>query len=254
MNTIKFFLKNTLGRDLIVGDIHGAYGRLAASLSAIDFDCERDRLFSVGDLVDKGPDSHAVLDWLDKPWFHPVQGNHDDMAVRWAAPGTRMDVQLYTQNGGAWNIGNTPAERVMFGDALDALPLGIEIETAAGLVGVVHADCPTPTWAEFRDALASEATSKTRLKALRECARWSRERIEAGLDTVIPDLRALVVGHTVVPGVVTLGNVHFIETGGWLSRPGASFTFFDAATLKHTTVRFGDGQDSEPEVVALPQS
>ena len=61
---IQRFTRNTTGRDLIVGDIHGCFGRLANALTLIDFDPARDRLFSVGDLVDRGPDSRQVTDWL----------------------------------------------------------------------------------------------------------------------------------------------------------------------------------------------
>jgi len=38
-----------------------------------------DQLFSVGDLVDRGPESHRVLEWLARPWFFAICGNHDFM-------------------------------------------------------------------------------------------------------------------------------------------------------------------------------
>ncbi|WP_242621095.1 hypothetical protein [Aeromonas salmonicida] len=47
------------------------------------FDPARDRLFSVGDLTDRGPDCTQVLEWLARPWFHPVCGNHDDYVCRY---------------------------------------------------------------------------------------------------------------------------------------------------------------------------
>lgn len=77
------FARNPLGRDLIAGDVHGHFSRLAAALDAVAFDPVRDRLFSVGDLVDRGPESDHALDWLARPWFYAVSGNHEDMAIRW---------------------------------------------------------------------------------------------------------------------------------------------------------------------------
>jgi serine/threonine protein phosphatase 1 len=66
------FAPNTRGRDFAVGDIHGAFRALQIALDAIGFDCAADRLFSVGDLVDRGPESARVTEWLDKPWFHAI--------------------------------------------------------------------------------------------------------------------------------------------------------------------------------------
>lgn len=79
---IKRFAANTAGRDFAVGDIHGHFTRLQAALDTAGFDPATDRLFSVGDLVDRGPECRDVLDWLAKPWFHPVRGNHDDYVCR----------------------------------------------------------------------------------------------------------------------------------------------------------------------------
>ena len=78
------FAQNTVGRDFAVGDIHGCFTELQRGLEAIGFDPSTDRLFSVGDLVDRGPESHLALQWLHKPWFHAICGNHDFMAWRHA--------------------------------------------------------------------------------------------------------------------------------------------------------------------------
>lgn len=74
--------QNTAGRDFAVGDIHGCFSALQQALDAIGFSESTDRLFSVGDLVDRGPESEQVLTWLDKPWFHAICGNHDFMTWR----------------------------------------------------------------------------------------------------------------------------------------------------------------------------
>ena len=51
--------QNTVGRDIAVGDIHGCFTELQRGLDTIGFDPCTDRLFSVGDLVDRGPESHT---------------------------------------------------------------------------------------------------------------------------------------------------------------------------------------------------
>lgn len=95
----KKFQMNAAGRDLIVGDVHGHFTKLQAALDAVGFNPAEDRLFSVGDLVDRGPECDQALEWLAKPWFHAVSGNHEDMAIRW--PKGFMDAGTYAMNGGA---------------------------------------------------------------------------------------------------------------------------------------------------------
>lgn len=80
---VQRFAKNTEGRDIAVGDIHGHVSRFLLALKSIDFNPAKDRLFSVGDLVDRGPESHRCDELLAFPWFHAVQGNHEDFAIRW---------------------------------------------------------------------------------------------------------------------------------------------------------------------------
>lgn len=232
LNMIIRYPQNTKGRDLIVGDIHGHFTKLRARLDEVRFNPETDRLFSVGDLVDRGPESHDVIDWLKFSWFHPVQGNHEDMAIRWGKPDCRMDRENYMLNGGAWNIGNTPEERAEYSFALDALPLAIEIETEHGLVGVVHAE-PTESWDDLRGFLLDPQIEKKHLKALRQCVLWDRTRVEGGYVQIVPGVRAVVVGHTPMKKSITLGNVIYIDTAGWHPN-GSGFTLLDAKTLLPT--------------------
>ena len=76
-NVVKTFSINATGTDYVVGDLHGCFKTLEKALRAINFKPEVDRLFSVGDLVDRGPRSHEVYKWLQQPWFHSVMGNHE---------------------------------------------------------------------------------------------------------------------------------------------------------------------------------
>jgi serine/threonine protein phosphatase 1 len=147
-----------------------------------------------------------------------------------------MDPAPYAENGGAWNISNTPAERLAISDAVGALPLAIEVETAAGLVGIVHADCPFKSWQDFRSITSNKTLTNTQRKALRDAVLWSRERIEAGDQSGIEGVLAVFVGHTSVRAPGCLGNVIYVDTGAWTS-DGGDFVLVDMETLAPATCR-----------------
>lgn len=226
------FDRNPLGRDLIVGDVHGCFTKLKASLDAVGFNLERDRLFSVGDLVDRGPESDLALEWLAQPWFHAISGNHEDMAIRW--PLGFMFAGHYVSNGGAWNVSNPPGVQQDFAAAFAALPVAIELQTEGGLVGIVHADVPGSSWPMFVEALENPALSNSARERMIDQAQWSRDRIDKLFRDDVAGVRAVVVGHTPVERFTSLGNVHYIDTAAWKGGNAnpALFPLLDAHTLR----------------------
>lgn len=76
------FSRNEVGRDFVIGDIHGDLVGLDLTLSMLDFDIRTDRLFCTGDLVDRGRNSYSVLSLVLlqlRPWFFSTLGNHEVM-------------------------------------------------------------------------------------------------------------------------------------------------------------------------------
>lgn len=224
---IKRFEINKDGRDFAVGDIHGHFTRLQKALDAVGFDPVVDRLFSVGDLVDRGPECLDVLEWLDEPWFHPVRGNHDDYVCRFDT----CDVDNWVYNGGAWFAGLAWDEQREFAAQFREIPIGIEVETERGLVALVHADCVMDSWDELRHELENPSSNKRRKLAVNTCM-WSRGRIEQCDERIVHGVRAVIVGHTPVRQPVVLGNVYHIDTGGWLPEKGGYFTLLNLHTLE----------------------
>lgn len=108
---VRVLPSNQVGRDFIVGDLHGCFDLIDRLLDHVRFDPACDRLFSVGDLVDRGPDSLRSLEFMDAPWFYAVKGNHEDLLLEFFEPyraSGRMDYwdEILTSdlwlNGGEW--------------------------------------------------------------------------------------------------------------------------------------------------------
>lgn len=217
------FERNEHGRDFAVGDIHGHFSRLEMALRDIGFDEARDRLFSVGDLIDRGPESEDADEWLGRSWFHAVRGNHEEMAIDVAQGfGDRMN---YVANGGAWFMALPRAHQVLVADLFSTMPFGIGVETESGLVGIVHADCPVQNWADLDAALNGPNGEAFQMRCM-----WDRDRIRNDIRQEVAGVRAVIVGHTPLQHPITLGNVYHIDTGGW--RRDGYFTFLNLETLE----------------------
>lgn len=66
---------------LIIGDVHGYYDALEKLISKIDLDTTK--VFLVGDIIDRGPDSKKIYDLLiNNDNFYAVKGNHELMLIR----------------------------------------------------------------------------------------------------------------------------------------------------------------------------
>lgn len=207
--------RNDGGRDFVVGDVHGMFAHLDALLKEVEFDADVDRLFSVGDLVDRGPSSHQALEWLAHPWFHACRGNHEQFAIDSGDP-EQLEIWVGF-NGGEWWLQLEPHEQERFRERFRRLPLAMEIDTRAGLIGVVHADVPPMlSWERFVDLLEARDQDASFY------ALWSRNRLQ-GATTITPVAGAVdrvYCGHTPTRGTVQIDNVWYIDTGAVYSREG----------------------------------
>lgn len=195
---IKYFEKNELGKDYVVGDIHASFSKLKRSLDYF-FNPEVDRLFCTGDLVDRGHEHDMLMYWLELPWFHSVRGNHEDMIMK--SRGDETQAYLSRINGGQWFIDLSRIEQDKILAHFNKLPLGIEI---AGRFGIVHADVNTE-WDTF----------KKTPQLFEEIALWSRLRISGRYyDEPVKGIERLYVGHTPT-SIEQIQNVYYMDNGAW---------------------------------------
>lgn len=95
---------NEKGRDFVCGDLHGCIDLLNAFMQEVEFDPQKDRLISVGDLIDRGPKSEQCLQLVNKPWFFSIAANHEQMMLEFYNETDEYFGHLWFQNGGKWAL------------------------------------------------------------------------------------------------------------------------------------------------------
>lgn len=197
---------NRAGRDLVVGDVHGCFGTLARAVAELRFDPRRDRLFGVGDLVNRGPRSEAALGWLEDRFHVVTLGNHD-RAVRDLLRGRLSGSGLRLKG---WLGRVDPVCHPRWHAALSKMPVALTIEIVHGPVGVIHAQVPDSSWNRTLELLATgdediEDVALLGFEAEEEEARARARPVEG--------LRALVHGHWTVEEVRATHNRWNVDTG-----------------------------------------
>lgn len=220
MGAIQRFARNERGRDFLVGDIHGAYDLVIDAMKKAGFDPKVDRLFSVGDLIDRGAGSHRAAKFLSMPYVHAVRGNHEDMLLDLYKDGEPQEYVLKIAarfNGFAWWLDTTHTVRQEILDAIRDLPLAIEIETERGTVGLIHADVPPGMdWATFCSRL--EVGDE---RVVRTCL-WGRDRVKKSDSSGVAGIGRIFAGHTRQSGIKHLGNIYYVDTSAYAGeRDGA---------------------------------
>lgn len=221
MSFFTSFKLNERGDDYVVGDIHGCFTLLQKRLDEIGFNPEFDRLFSVGDLVDRGRESEESINWLAKDWFFSVMGNHEDMLLEYYDyisgvnyRGQTIDnryVQNYVQNGGAWFITLPQEEKQCFYWSIVDLPLAIEVQTKNGLIGITHATTHYGDWNELKEILSNP--NKEEIHNEFSNMLWDRELLKNSDPRIIANVYKVYHGHTPTTRIVELGNRVYIDTG-----------------------------------------
>lgn len=92
-----------MSRTLVVGDIHGGNKALLQVLERCNFDNNKDRLISLGDIADGWPETPECVDTLlGIKNLVAIRGNHDVWVYDWFERG--WDPIIWTQQGGIETI------------------------------------------------------------------------------------------------------------------------------------------------------
>jgi bis(5'-nucleosyl)-tetraphosphatase (symmetrical) len=212
--------------DYLIGDVQGCCDALDALLAKIGFSASRDRLYVLGDLVNRGPKSLATLRRL-RDFGDAAQcllGNHDlnllavAHGVRQAHRGDTIQEILEAPDRGHWL------------DWLRHRPLALSTGDTAGDWLAVHAGV-VPQWSRTQTlSLAGEVERVLRSAALHEFlqhmygdepARWQDDL--AGVDR----LRFVVNVLTRIRFVAADGTLNLHTKDGLDGAPPGMFAWFD---------------------------
>lgn len=200
---------NLYGRDFVLADLHGHRSRLEDSLAERDFDPQYDRLLSVGDLIDRGPDSPGCLALLDEPWFYAVRGNHEQMLIDAVLQQSSPLWSRWLMNGGHWALAQDEQQLQRWAERLQALPYSLTVACGEALIGVCHAQYRLPNWDDRLTAGDYDIADWM----------WGRSRLSSGDQRLVAGVDWIFHGHTIVNSVIRLGNSVFIDRGAYNDGP-----------------------------------
>ena len=192
-----------MARTLVVGDIHGCLDELRALLAEVEFRPGQDALVSVGDLVNKGPDSVGVVRLVRALGGRAVLGNHDDLVLRCVAARRAGDDDAFGD--GVRRI----AKRLDEADVawLESLPLTIVLDELRAIV--VHAGLVpgVPLGSQVREHVFT-------MRSLRSDGSPTK-RIEEGVPwaSLWPGPELVLFGHDAVRGLQRWPYAIGLDTG-----------------------------------------
>lgn len=202
-------------RQLFIGDIHGHYDGLLALWDLIAPSAE-DRVYFVGDLIDRGPRSADVVEFVRHHGAGCVRGNHEQLLMDAFGEdsGNRLalsSLEGWLYSGGQATLNSYETDPALLEDHLAwlrQLPSYIDL----GPLWLVHAG--------VNPALPLEQQSRYEM-----C--WIRDIFHSSLTPFFPD-KLIITGHTItftfpsiVPGQLVAGKGWLdIDTGVYHPRSG----------------------------------
>ena len=228
MPHILYLGANERGEDYVIGDPHGTYWQIHDLYQRLNPD---DRIFSVGDNCDKGPECEKLLDLIINDTeiratqglpqrFFSTRGNHEELArkhievlihpQKFTYSQSAQAIGLHIANKGNWVNTINPRKLIKYYEFFNSLPYYILVADPQPFV-VVHAG-RMQSWDELvRLAMANAELSEEEKKY----CMWARVKgtkdseIELIEETMGACLKVITYcGHTPLGGLRPSCNVH----------------------------------------------
>lgn len=198
-------------RRIVIGDVHGHYSGLMTLLEALAPATE-DQVYFLGDLIDRGPQSAQVVEFVKNSPYQSLLGNHEQLLLESFPKGQVFApaLQAWLQSGGRATVASygdagIPADHI---DWLRTLPSYLDLGDLWLVHAGVHPNMP----------IEQQTTQEF-------C--WIREEFHGSLRPYFPN-KTIITGHTitftfpgVMPGAIAQGQGWLcIDTGAYHPRSG----------------------------------
>lgn len=198
-------------RRIVIGDIHGHYEGLMTLLEAIAPTLD-DQVYFLGDLIDRGPHSAQVVNFVKNSCYQCLLGNHEQMLLNIFTNG-----QVTTSMVKAWLYSGGQATLASYQQA--TIPHD-HLEWFKAL----------PTYLDLGDILLAHAGVDPSIPLAEQTAEqlcWVRDKFHSMQKPYLPD-KLIIVGHTITftlpgvnPGKLAQGQGWLdIDTGAYHPRSG----------------------------------
>ncbi|MBZ8181414.1 MAG: metallophosphoesterase family protein [Oscillatoria sp. PMC 1051.18] len=199
-------------RKIFIGDVHGHYDALMSLLEAIA-PGKNDRVYFLGDLIDRGPKSAQVVSFVIENKYQCLLGNHEEMLLLAKEDPSNATLQAWLYSGGnstmkSYGQRGIPEEHIEW---MKNLPIYLDL----GDVWLVHAG--------VNPNLPLEKQTSDQF-----C--WIRDEFHSSKKPYFPD-KLIITGHTItftLPGVIPgklaqgegwldIDTGAYHQTSGWLT-------------------------------------
>ena len=193
-------MSKTSHRRIVIGDVHGYYDGLMTLLEAIAPGSE-DQVYFLGDLIDRGPMSAQVVEFVQQSSYQCLLGNHEQMLLDvLASTGTSSSQaeQAWLYSGGyatvtSYKEATIPQKHL---DWMLSLPKYLDL----GDVWLVHAGV------DPKMPLAEQTAEQF-------C--WVREEFHSMREPYFPD-KLIIIGHTITFTLPGVSPGKLAQGAGWL--------------------------------------
>ncbi|MBD1856489.1 MULTISPECIES: metallophosphoesterase [Leptolyngbya] len=198
-------------RRIVIGDVHGHYDGLMNLLDTIAPEAS-DQVYFLGDLIDRGPQSYQVIEFVKNSPYQSLLGNHEHLLLE-AFPNGQVyapALQAWLQSGGRATVASYTDIDVLVEHVqwIRTLPTYLDLGDVWLVHAGVHPEMPLEQqgYAEF-------------------C--WIRDEFHRSTQPYFSD-KVIITGHTitftfqgVVPGAIARGQGWLgIDTGAYHPKSG----------------------------------
>ena len=196
-------------RVFVIGDLDADLAKFEQALCSVNFNPSEDILFSLGDVIDRGDNSIALLKRFKELGVNMCLGNHEHMLLESLLAKDKGYYRLWVENGGRWHQDATDEELEFACKQLLKCPLSYYVEYAGIKIGLSHTTCDDWDWNNPTQDI-QQATG---------ALLWDRSLTKAKKPVINPSIDFSVHGHNTTKEPYWLGNSYHLDTNYLSGKP-----------------------------------